>query len=100
MRSVSSLLLKRVMSVYLTLTLLLFAFEVALQYQKARQDISEELALVQSAFSDNVRLALWNFNDVQMQASLQSIRQMPGVTRVIVTPVSYTHLTLPTNREV
>jgi two-component system, sensor histidine kinase and response regulator len=85
MRSVSSLLLKRVMSVYLTLTLLLFAFEVALQYQKARQDISEELALVQSAFSDNVRLALWNFNDVQMQASLQSIRQMPGVTRVIVT---------------
>jgi two-component system, sensor histidine kinase and response regulator len=84
MRSLSSLLLRRVMSVYLTLTLLLFGLEIATQYQKTRQEVIAELALVQDAFSDNVRLALWNFNDVQMGASLQSIRQMPGVMRVIV----------------
>jgi signal transduction histidine kinase/DNA-binding NarL/FixJ family response regulator len=84
MRSVSSLLLRRVLSVYLSVTLALFAFEVITQYQKARTAIIDELALVQQAFSDNVRLALWNFNDVQLDASVESIRQMPSVTRVIV----------------
>ncbi len=85
MRSVSSQLLRRVMSVYLSVTLALFVFEVVTQYQKARSAVIDELALVQQAFSDNVRLALWNFNDVQLDASLESIRQMPSVMRVIVT---------------
>ena len=85
MRSVSTLLLRRVMSVYLSVTLALFVFEVVTQYQQARSEVIDDLALVQKAFNDNVSLALWNFNDVQMDASVDSIRQMPSVTRVIVT---------------
>jgi hypothetical protein len=85
MRSISRLLLQRVMAVYLLLTLSLLVVECVSAYQKLRSEVLAELVMVQDAFRENVRLALWNMNNSQVDASLDSIRHMPSVTRVIVT---------------
>ena len=84
MISISRRLLRRVLSVYVALTLLMLVAECLVAYQKMRSEVIAELALVQNAFRENIQLALWNMNAAQVEASLTSIRQMPSVTRVIV----------------
>ncbi len=82
-RSVSTRLLRSVMSVYLLVTLVIFGLELTLQYRQARSGIDAELAMLQGTFRDSVSHSLWNMDAGALDATLSGLLQMPSVSRVI-----------------
>lgn len=83
MKSISNRLLRSVMSVYLLLTLGIFALEVTLQYRQARDGIAAELEMLQDTFRGSVTYSMWNMDTNALSATLSGMLKMPSVTRVI-----------------
>lgn len=83
MNSISNRLLRSVMSVYLALTLGIFALEVAIQYRQARQSITTELAMLQNTFHDSLSHALWHMDSSELDITMAGLLKMPSVSRVI-----------------
>lgn len=84
MKSLSRRLLKRVLSVYLGVTVLIFAVQIAVEYIEVRQDVVTELGLLHGTFGQSVSLALWNFDQAQINTTLEGILNLPSVSRVSV----------------
>lgn len=85
MRSISSRLLKRVLSIYCLLTLSIFAADVGLQYRTHREGIAAELAMLQKSFERSLSYALWHMDTHQVDTIVAGMLEMPSVSRVIVT---------------
>ncbi|CAN5866182.1 hypothetical protein BH11PSE8_BH11PSE8_05460 [soil metagenome] len=85
MNSISNRLLRSVMSVYLVLTLCIFALEVAIQYRQTREAITAELAMLQNTFHDSVSHALWHMDGNELDITIAGLLKMPSVSRVIAT---------------
>ncbi len=99
MRSISSHLLKRVLSIYFALTLLIFAVDVGLQYQRHRDGIAAELSMLQKTFERSVAYALWHMDSNQLSATVAGMLEMPSVSRVIVTSPEGAVISDATSRE-
>lgn len=99
MRSISSHLLKRVLSIYFALTLVIFAVDVGLQYQRHRDGIAAELSMLQKTFERSVAYALWHMDSNQLSATIAGMLEMPSVSRVIVTSPEGAVISDATSRE-
>ena len=82
MKSISNLLLKRVLSVYLVVTVFIFAAQVAVQYHEVRRDVIAELDMLHGSFGRSLSLVLWNFDREQLTTTLEGMLNMPSVSRV------------------
>ena len=83
MKSISNRLLRSVMSVYLVLTLGIFALEVTLQYRQARDGVTAELDMLQGTFRDSIAYSMWNMDTNALSATVSGMLKMPSVSRVI-----------------
>lgn len=84
MKSLSRRLLQRVLSVYLGVTVLIFGVQVAVEYHEVQQDVVNELNMLHRTFGQSMSLALWNFDQTQVNTTLEGILNMPSVSQVAV----------------
>lgn len=84
MKSISNALLSRVLSIYLVLTTLLFALDVAIEYAKTKADIVSELDTLHATFGGNVGYTMWHMFDDQLDVTLTGVLNIPSVSRVLI----------------
>lgn len=84
MTSISNRLLVKVLSVYIALTVAIFAIEVGVDYRQIRSGIVAEINLLHANFGRSVAYGLWNMDKTQLEATGAGMLNMPSVTRVIM----------------
>ncbi|MEF7612434.1 ATP-binding protein [Aquincola sp. MAHUQ-54] len=73
------------LSIYILVTMAIFAADMALQYRSHRQGIMAELSMLQRTFERSVGYALWHMDRRQLDAAVVGMLEMPSVSRVTVT---------------
>ena len=80
--SLSIKLLKAVFTIYFSITLLITALHVYIEYQDTKSTIYEELILLEKTFKPVMSTALWEFNIDQQKSILEGIYNVPYVSAV------------------
>jgi len=81
-KSLSIKLLKAVFTIYFSITLLITALHVYIEYQDTKSTIKQELILLEKTFKPVMSTALWEFNTAQQQSILEGIYNVPYVSAV------------------
>lgn len=84
MNSISNLLLRRVLSIYLTVTAIIFTLEMLQQYHFFRSEIQWELHMLHTTYEKGLSHSLWNMDEAQIRATVTGMLNMPSVTRAVV----------------
>ncbi len=79
-KSIAVKLLKVVLGLYFTLTLIITLIHVAIEYFHTRDSVKQELATIQGTFEPALRLALWQINQDQLLSIAEGINNLPVIT--------------------
>lgn len=82
--SISTKLLKIVLSIYFAVTLLVTMMHVLIEYDAAKTDVSAELKTIQRTFEDSLEQALWHLDKEQLSVTVAGITELPVITAVKV----------------
>jgi signal transduction histidine kinase len=80
--SISTRLLKIVLSIYFLLTFLVTSAHIYIEYTAAKDDIKAELVITERTFRDSLTETLWNMDDFQLEIAAQGITKLPSVIGV------------------
>ncbi|MCP5209006.1 MAG: hypothetical protein H7A01_17570 [Hahellaceae bacterium] len=86
--SISTKLLKIVLSIYFAVTLLVTMMHVLIEYDAAKTDVSAELKTIQRTFEDSLAQALWHLDKEQLSVTVAGITELPVITAVKVFDLS------------
>lgn len=81
-KSISTRLLKRVLSIYLLVTALIFVVQVAIEYAVEREDIDDAFAMVERTFDEGIAYGLWHFDRDQVALVANGMAELPYISRV------------------
>jgi len=84
MQSISVRLLRRVLSVYLLVTLLVFVGQMAVEFRLEQNKIQDSLALAERTFSSALTRAAWNLDADQLQITADGMVEWPHIGRAEV----------------
>lgn len=84
-QSLSVKLLKTVFIIYFSLTFLVTAFHVVIEYLHTKETVLNELAKVEDTFTPALREVLWRLDDQQLQMIAESIKELPVVVGLSIT---------------
>lgn len=79
-QSIAYKLLKVVFAIYFSLTFLITATHIAIEFFDGKSNIQKELSLLEKTFKDALTTAVWQLNDEQLDAIAQGILNLPIVT--------------------
>jgi len=82
--SISTRLLKIVLSIYFLLTFIVTSAHIFIEYNAAKKDIKTELEVTEHTFKHILTSALWNMNDSQLKVTAEGITKLPSVIGVEV----------------
>lgn len=80
--SVSRRLLRRVLAIYVLVSLAIFGVEMSVGYQQIRDAITNDLDTLHGVFDPSVTYALWHMDSQQLDFAMDAIVRMPSVRRV------------------
>jgi len=80
--SLSVKLLKAVFTIYFSITLLITALHVYIEYQDTKSTIFKELIILEKTFKPVMSTALWEYNIEQQESILEGIYNVPYVSAV------------------
>lgn len=86
--SLSWQLLKSVLSIYFSITLLVTLTQMAVEFVHARDTIRRELVSAEQTFYPALATALWEINEEQLDALQKGIVDLPGISEVRVVDVA------------
>lgn len=72
-------LLNIVFSIYLIITLIITLTQMFNEYFREQNNVRKTLATTETIFSESLTTAIWNFDGMQLNASLDGILKMPKV---------------------
>ena len=72
-------LLNIVFSIYLIITLIITLTQMFNEYFREQNNVRKTLATAETIFSESLTTAIWNFDGIQLNASLDGILKMPKV---------------------
>ena len=75
-------LLNIVFSIYLVITVLITLTQMFNEYLREQNNVRKTLATAEAIFSESLMTAIWNFDGMQLNASLDGILKMPKVVGV------------------
>lgn len=84
MQSISVRLLRRVLSVYLLVTLLVFVGQMAVEFRLEQSKVQDSLALAERTFSSALTKAAWNLDADQLQVTADGMVEWPHIGRAEV----------------
>ncbi len=82
--SLAGALLRRVLSIYCLLTLLITAIQVVAQYNDIRSDIRQDLRMTFASVRGSLVNAFWQLDMVQTESLLQGLVGLPSISGVIL----------------
>lgn len=88
--SLSTRLLKIVLSIYFAVTLVVTMMHVMIEYDAAKSDVSAELKIIQKTFDNSLSQALWHLDKEQLSVTVQGITELPVITAVEIYDISGT----------
>jgi len=80
--SISTRLLKIVLSIYFLLTFLVTSAHIYIEYTAAKGDIKAELVVTEHTFRDSLTETIWNMDEFQLKIAAEGITQLPSVIGV------------------
>jgi len=80
--SISTRLLKIVLSIYFFLTFLVTSAHIYIEYTAAKDDIKAELVVTERTFRDSLTETIWNMDEFQLKITAEGITQLPSVIGV------------------
>jgi len=80
--SISTRLLKIVLSIYFLLTFLVTSAHIYIEYTAAKGDIKSELVVTERTFRDSLTETIWNMDEFQLKITSEGITQLPSVIGV------------------
>ena len=81
-KSISTHLLKIVLSIYFTITFAVTVVQISVEYNAAKRDVKKELDIIQRTFETSLSTALWNLDRKQIVATVNGISELPAVVAV------------------
>lgn len=81
-QSISARLLRRVLSVYLLITLLVFLGQMAVEFRLEQTKVREGFALAERTFVSALTRAVWNLDAEQLQVTADGMVEWPHIGRV------------------
>ncbi|MDP3584210.1 MAG: ATP-binding protein [Thiobacillus sp.] len=84
MQSISVRLLRRVLSVYLLVTLMVFLGQMLVEFRLEKRKVQDSLELAERTFSNPLTLAAWNLDTEQIQITVDGMVEWPHIGRVEV----------------
>ncbi len=82
--SISTRLLKIVLSIYIAVTIVVTVMHILIVYDNAKSDIIRELNTIQRTFEDSLSQALWHLDKDQLSVTVAGITELPTITGVEV----------------
>lgn len=83
-KSISSSLLTRVLSVYFLLTLIVTAIQIGAEYFDTKRVLIAELQNQQSTFNGSLTRSLWEFNSNQIKTIANGLISIPAIAGVLI----------------
>ena len=83
-KSISSSLLTRVLSVYFVLTLIVTAVQIGAEYFDTKRVLIAELQNQQSTFNGSLTRSLWEFNSNQIDTIADGLISIPAIAGVLI----------------
>jgi two-component system NtrC family sensor kinase len=83
--SISRRLLRSVLSIYIVLTLIVTAAQVAIQYYSAKSAVQDMLVASEETFKNILATDLWSYDYNELSITAESMMQMPFITGIKVT---------------
>jgi two-component system NtrC family sensor kinase len=83
--SISRRLLRSVLSIYIVLTLIVTAAQVAIQYYSAKSAVQDMLVASEETFKNILTADLWSYDYNELSITAESMMQMPFITGIKVT---------------
>lgn len=83
-KSISSSLLTRVLSVYFLLTLIVTAIQIGAEYFDTKRVLVAELQNQQSTFNGSLTRSLWEFNSNQIDTIADGLISIPAIAGVLI----------------
>ncbi|MFQ3170918.1 MAG: signal transduction histidine kinase [Oleispira sp.] len=83
--SISRRLLRSVLSIYIVLTLIVTAAQVAIQYYSAKSAVQDMLVASEETFKNILTADLWSYDYDELSITAESMMQMPFITGIKVT---------------
>ena len=80
--SISTRLLKIVLSIYFLLTFIVTGIHIFIEYSSAKKDIKAELVISEHTFKESLTETIWNMDDFQLRISAEGITKLPSVIGV------------------
>jgi len=80
--SISTRLLKIVLSIYLIITFIMTCGHIYIEYSAAKNDIQKELEITESTFKNSISEIIWNIDDQHLKLSAEGITKFPSVIGV------------------
>jgi len=80
--SISTRLLKIVLSIYFLLTFLVTSAHIYIEYTAAKDDIKAELVVTERTFRDSLTETVWNMDEFQLKITAEGITKLPSVIGV------------------
>ncbi|ARU56254.1 signal transduction histidine kinase [Oleiphilus messinensis] len=77
--SLSSRLLKIVLSIYIAVTLVVTVMHVLIEYDSVKKNVHGELVTVQRTFADSLSQALWQLDREQLNVTVDGITELPAI---------------------
>ena len=84
MQSISVRLLRRVLSVYLLVTLMVFLGQMLVEFRLEERKVQDSLELAERTFSSPLTHAAWNLDTEQIQITVDGMVEWPHIGRVAV----------------
>jgi len=82
--SISTRLLRSVLSIYFVLTLSVTAVHIAIEYYSAKGDVHNVLVASGATFHDILAADMWNYNYEQLSITAESMMRLPFITGIEV----------------
>ncbi len=82
--SISTRLLKIVLSIYFAVTFFVTAAHIFIEYDAVKKDVKSELTVIQKTFEASLATALWHLDREQLSVAVNGIVELPTITGIQV----------------
>ena len=86
--SIANQLFLVVFAIYLAVSLIVTSGQIIEIHARAKDDLSRELQILGSSFKGSLAKALWEFDEVSLNSSIQGLQEIPGVLGVQILDIN------------
>ena len=87
-KSISFQLLKKVFAIYFSMTIIITAIQIFIEYQETKSIIQKDLAALETTFAAPLKEAIWDIDNTQINSIATSIYNLSFVKELLITDIN------------